>query len=129
MTEVAGQAPPQCGEFPVGIAVGAPDGRASAATMSVATDSGIGCVFSLTLRAIRTGFCGAPYGVRPLRSSRMGRSEREITLPSYCRARFGYALLRAGAARGSADRCRDDQCEYCAGMASRWPGCTSAPSS
>ena len=32
----------------------------TAAVTCATTTSGIGCVFSLTLRAMRTGFCGAP---------------------------------------------------------------------
>ena len=82
VAEVAGEALAQRGELAVRIAV---DRRARPRPVPPRCrwrpTPESGCVFSLTLSAIRTGFCGAPYGVRPLRSSRMGRSEREITLP------------------------------------------------
>src|SRR5690349_17013022 len=49
--------------------------------MSSATSCGTGCVFSLTLSATGRGACGAPYGVRPRRSSRRGSWSRLLLTP------------------------------------------------
>ena len=94
VAQVAREALPQLGEFAVRVAVDARrSARRRAATMSAATSSGTGCVFSFTFSATGTTFCGAPYGVLPRRSSRMGRSEREVT--AQCVVSGGTALRPA----------------------------------
>src|SRR4051794_32002689 len=70
--------------------------------MSEATSSGTGWVFSFTFSATGTASCGAPYGSRPTRSARRGRSASEV-IPAIL-AEGGIAAPSSSAGDGRGQR-------------------------
>ena len=65
MPEVGGERFAQRGELAVGVAVEVEHGSGEGLDDVPRDRLGDGCVFSLTLSAYRTCFCGAPYGCQP----------------------------------------------------------------